>query len=279
MQKVRTGFGLLLAVVLVPCGCGRDAPDSRPGNALEVVATTSILECAVRDVGGEDFRVCRLVPPHSCPGHFDLTPADLRRITRAPLFIRHDYQSYLHAKLSRAGKRPRRGVAIPSRGAQTIPANYLAVCRKVCDALSELTPDKAPALETRLAQTAERVRKAEADVIAQARGLKGRIVLASHLQADFCRWMGLVVAATFDDADQASLKGVEQAVEQARQAKASAVVCNLQRGLREGRALAERLGLPLVVLSNFPEAGPDRGGYLGLLRRNVQALVRGLPSE
>jgi len=276
---MRVAAATVCCAMLVACSPSAPPPASGPADKVEVVVTTSILECAVRDVGGEDFSVCRLVPPHSCPGHFDLTPAHLKRIARAPLFIRHDYQAHLDSKLSRAGKRPRRCIAIPSRGAQTIPENYLAAGRRVCAALSDLAPDKAPALKTRLAHTAARVRRAEAEATAAAVRIRGEVVIASRLQKGFCQWMGLTIAATFDNADQASLKGVEQAIKGAREARASAVVCNLQRGLREGQVLAERLGLPLVVLSNFPEADPDNGGYIGLLRTNVDALVRGIARE
>lgn len=286
MGRERTVVRFSVAVVALACcalaaSCSRssDSGAATASQKTEIAVTTSILECAVRDVGGEDFSVFRLVPPHSCPGHFDATPADLERIVRAPLFIRHDYQAYLDAKLSRAGKRPRRCVSIPSQAAQTIPENYLAVCEQICSTLSGLAPDKAPALKTRLAHTTERIRKAEADVSAEAARLKGKVVLTSRLQVGFCKWMGLTIAATFDNADQASLKGVEQAVERAGESGAAVVVCNLQRGLREGKVLAERLGLPLIVLSNFPEAGPEKGGYLGLLYSNAKALLRGIAGE
>lgn len=282
MKSARIKLHLsLMAAALVSCAlsssCSR-SPAS-PAQHIQIVVTTSLLESAVRDVGGNDFHVFRLVPPGSCPGHFDATPADLERIVNAPLFIRHDYQSALDAKLGRAGKRPRRCLSIPDQGAQTIPANYLAVCRQTCDALCALLPDKARALKSRLAQTVESINLVASKTATDAAPLRGKAVITSRLQADFCRWLGLTVAATFDNGDQASLRGIEQAIKQARESGAKAVVCNLQRGLREGQVLAERLGLPLIILSNFPETRSGKGGYPALLRGNVNALLRGISRE
>jgi len=243
----------------------------------DIVVTTSILECAVKDVAGDAVRVWRLIPPQSCPGHFDVTPDDLERIAGAALFIRHDYQGYLDAKLTGAGKRPARSVSVPSAGAQTIPDNYVEMCRCVREALSNLLPAQADLFAKRLESTAARVREVEAELQPRCqRMLCGKVVVASRLQAEFCRWTGLEVAATFDEADQASLAGIADAVRLGRARKAKAVVCNAQRGLREGQALAERLGVPVVVLSNFPDAD---GGYLKLLRANVEALCATLGNE
>ena len=265
--------GLVLSLAAIAVGGPAGEGKARPA----VVVTTSMLECAARDSGGPGIEVVRLVPPGSCPGHFDAAPADLARIARASLFIRHDYQAYLDAKLTRAGKRPRRAVSVPTRGPQTIPKHYLAACEAVRSALASAGVDSAS--KARLAALRKRVLAESEKLLKPWRPrLKGRVVVASRLQAGFCRWAGLRVAASFDNADQTSLKGLARVVRAGRKAKAEAVVCNLQRGVREGRAISSRLGKPLIVLSNFP-AEPRGSGYLGLLKANVAALTRGLGLE
>ena len=279
MRSRLWAVGTAMAVSLLG-GFGLVATGEPPNAAkvkLTVVVTTSMIECATRDSGGPGIEVVRLVTLASCPGHFDATPADLERIARASLFVRHDYQGYLDAKLTRAGRRPRRAVSVPTRGPQTLPANYLAACRAIRPVLA--AAGVASATKSRLAEVERRVREESGKLMARWRPrLKGRVVAASRLQAGFCRWAGLRVAATFDNADQASLKGLARVIRDARKAKIAAVVCNLQRGRREGRAIAARIGKPLIVLSNFP-VEPRGAGYLGLLRVNVAALAKGLAIE
>jgi len=244
------------------CG-GTPATSPRP----HVVVTTSLLECAVYDVAGEAVAVTRLVPPRACPGHFDATPSDLERIAGAVAFLRHDYQEYLDKRLAQAGKRARLTFVIPTQGAQTIPAHYLALCTAVAAALSECFPDNAAVFHDRLTATVQAMRAMEDEARQQFMPkLRGRPVVASQLQKEFCEWLGLQVVAVLDDADQASLRGVEEVVRTARAAGACAVVCNLQRGTRVAAALAQKLAVPVIVLSNFPDAHLPEGGIDGSFR-------------
>jgi len=72
-----------------------------------------------------------------------------------------------------------------------------------------------------------------------------------------------------------SLKDLERLVRAGREGGAVAIVTNLQRGEREGRPIAERLRVPLVVLSNFPLEPAEPDGYRQLVAGNVQKLLAG----
>ena len=268
----RAAVAAIAMTAALGAACSR-APSGAPAaQAPVVVVTTSLLECAVRDVGGEDFVVVRLAPPGACPGHFDVTPGQMERIAGAALFIRHDYQAHLDRRLTDAGRSAKRCVAVESRGAQTIPENYVAVCRRVAEALSELAPHRAEAIRARLAAGIARIEpQADALRTEAARSLDGVRVVATRLQEEFCRWAGAEVVAVFDPGDQASLRGFEETVRAAEAGRPLLVVGNLQRGEREARSLAERLGVPAAILSNFPDF--DRGQDLvGLIGENLEAL-------
>ncbi len=60
--------------------------------AIQVVATTSLLECAVKDIGGQYVKVKRLVAPGNCPGHYDISPEDLRVISKSLIIFCHGYE-------------------------------------------------------------------------------------------------------------------------------------------------------------------------------------------
>jgi len=238
------------------------------------VATTTMLRAMVQDVTDGAVAVHCLVPPGSCPGHFDATPSDLERLARCRLVLRHDFQAHLDAKLRHGPTGPVHIVAITSHGLLTVPDHYLDACRQVAEALARTMPDRAAAWRDRLHAVRRRVLATQQRVRAMATPrLQARAVVASHWQADFCRWLGLTVVATFDQHDQMSLADLHRVVTQARRTRAVALVGNVQRGTRQANVLAQRLGLPVVMLSNFPDPSRAPPAYDDLLRANVHRLV------
>ena len=260
-------------------GCGREEPASEAevGSGQEppaVAVGTSMIECAVRSLSGGQVAVHRLGPPGQCPGHFDLTPGDFEAIVRSRLLLRHDYQGYLDEKLQGVARGRRIGVLVTA-GAQTMPANYVDLCRQVADEMSSVFPALAPTVSAKLAEAELTADRIAADALRQAAPLASMPIVASNFQKEFCEWLGLRVVGEFDLADEMSLKDLERLVRAGREGGAVAVVANLQRGEREGRPIAERLGVPLVVLSNFPLEPAEPVGYRDLVAGNVQMLLAG----
>ena len=83
---------VLVAIVLA--GCGNRAAAGPPGptpdpDAIEVVATTTVLADLVAQVGGTRVDVHSLVPKGGEVHTFDPTPADVERIAHADLIVRN----------------------------------------------------------------------------------------------------------------------------------------------------------------------------------------------
>lgn len=85
---------LALAVVLAACDRGGDGPPASgsalptpAADAIDVVATTTVLGDMVRQVGGARVDVASLVPPGGEVHTFDPTPADLTRVADAELIV------------------------------------------------------------------------------------------------------------------------------------------------------------------------------------------------
>jgi len=265
--------GLLLAVF----GCDGEDPASTnaadPGVSRPlIVVGTSMVQCAVRDLAGDAVRIHTLGPPGQCPGHFDLKPADFHAIAAADVLLRHDYQSQYDEKLGAIGGVPRI-VELPTTGPQTMPGNYVKLCELVAERLAEVQPALAETVGSRLAEVSAAEGELAASVHGRAAALAGKPVIASSLQKEFCQWLGLRVVGEFDRADDMSLKQLAALVQAGRAHNVAAVVANLQRGEHEGRPIAERLGVPLVLLSNFPLHPEEPGGHALLVRRNVEKLL------
>jgi len=275
-----------LLVVLVALGCAmgpsckRAGEHEEPGAATSarrphVVVGTSMIECAVRRLAGSLVEVHRLAPPGQCPGHFDMKPGDFEAIARSELLLRHDYQKHLDSKLQNAGGN-RTVVSLTTSDPQTVPDNYLALCRQVKEALSTAFPALSPTLDANLRKVEAQVGVIGACARERAKPLGGRPVVASSFQKGFCEWLGLKVVAQFDLEQEMSPRDLESVVRAGEEGGATAVVCNLQRGEREGKPIAERLDVPLVVLSNFPLEPASEDAYAGLLAHNVDRLLEAL---
>ena len=239
----------------------------------KVVVTTTLIESAMKDLMGPSVEVVRLMPPGSCPGHFDLEPGQVADMASADLFIRHDYQAGLDAGFARSGLDTGRVVSLSSLPAFTIPSNYVAMCAELTARLVRKWPEKENLIRQGLQSIQSKAVDTERDSRLQTESLRGRKVLCARYQKDFCEWIGLNVVAAFNAGTDESAWQLNRAVDMAKTAGAEAVIGNLQWGPQHLEALSEATGLPGIMLSNFPESG--EGAYWTLVEKNVNTLLEG----
>lgn len=269
-------FPWMIVLVLATClAVSTAAGVSAAVDAPRIVVTTTLIETAVRDLLGEDVDVVRLLPPSSCPGHFDMDPGQVTALASARLFVRHDYQAGLDAGVETAGLPASRIVSLPSLPTFSIPANYVALCVDLRDRLAREWPERAAALDEPLRRVKDKAGAVEEDIRRRAEGLRGRRVLCARYQKDFCEWMGLCVVASFNAGADESAWQLNRAVDMGKTAHAEAVVGNLQWGPKHLQSLSEASGLPGVMLSSFPRSG-EAGAYWVFIEENVDALRKGL---
>jgi zinc transport system substrate-binding protein len=89
------------------------------------------------------------------------------------------------------------------------------------------------------------------------------------MQKEVLQWMGLRVVGEYGRPEAMSAREVVRLSKIGKDQHAIAVVDNLQSGPDAGKGIAEALGVPHVVLTNFP----SEKGYLATLEGNVDAVV------
>ena len=82
-------------------------------------------------------------------------------------------------------------------------------------------------------------------------------------------WMGFRVVAEYGRPESMSMREVVHLVRAGKEQSVIMVVDNLQSGPDTGKGIAETLGAPRVVLTNFP----SEKGYLATLGENVNAVL------
>jgi ABC-type Zn uptake system ZnuABC Zn-binding protein ZnuA len=254
----------ILAPLLLAVACGGLQASSQ---GLSVVVTTSMLESAVRSVLPDQAKieVIRLLPPGSCPGHFDLSPSALPALRAARLVIRHDYQGVLEEKVSALGNLRPNVIAARTPGSLLIPENYQSLVSDVARILSALTPAHGDEIIA-----AARARGAgngalSRNIRGMAQAWAGAPVISSSSQKQFCEWLGLRVVGTLNRPEEISPRDYQRLLA----LRPAMVVANLQEGPEAALSLGRRMGVPVAVVSNFPGADGYGRDYEELLRENL----------
>jgi ABC-type Zn uptake system ZnuABC Zn-binding protein ZnuA len=263
--------GLLVFACLAVSGC-KDSGATPDGS--EIAVTNSYIECAVRDLKGRDTAILCLAPAGMCPGHFDISPAQVRQLNGCKLLLRFDFQQGVEQRLERMRQGGLDIQAVQASAGLCVPDTYLAICRQVGTILSRAYPQEAAQFDVRLSAIEERMVKLAAELqgTVMEAGIAGSAALTSNHQAEFARWLGLDPLATFVGSDTETAANIDHCLKQAAGRDVRFVIANRQEGVALAQALAERCKAKAVVFGNFPQVCEQGDGFDRLLRDNVRAL-------
>jgi ABC-type Zn uptake system ZnuABC Zn-binding protein ZnuA len=271
-MKTISGYFLFISAAAGLCVIGGCAEKDAP-KGDHIAVTSSYLESAVADLTGGQTEVFCIVPPGMCPGHFDLSPEQLRQLTGSRALVRFDFQGGLDAKLKRAGTPV---AAVKGLAGLCIPDTYVQTCRMVLAGLREQgcvlaedCEDSITQLELRLEALADEIRQRVV-----AGGLAGVKVISSRHQRAFAEWLGLEVVAEIGSADAATPGQIAECLQRGRDHDVQIVIANLQEGTELAGRIAGQLNGRVAVFSNFPDVSTGgAGGFERLLRSNVDSLL------
>lgn len=266
------GLSLAIVVGLFVTGCSDRAPVE---GTADVAVTNSYLQSVVRDLCGDELAVMSLAPPGMCPGHFDISPAQVNRLRGCRVLLLFDFQQKIESSLGRLKDYGLETSLIEAPSGLCVPQTYLAMCRQVSTVLSQLYPEKAARMGARIAEIEMRLSALSAEALAaiQGSGAGSADVLVSNHQVEFAEWLGLETVATFVGSDVETISNIDHCLRQAEGNDILVVIANLQEGTSLANALADRLGARAVAFSNFPTQVDGTTGFDTLVRDNVKCLL------
>jgi len=241
------------------------------GEDRTVVATTTLLRAAIEDITGNRIAIHTLMPPGSCPGHFDLTVEQLAAIEKHGVVFAHGYEPYL-PKLKDAVSNPRfRICRIEEKRNWLIPEVYLDVVRKVERHLALCFPEDSIFFSRNLDNLIRKTNAFDREIrkTVEESGLRKKRVICNKFLEDLLAYLGLDVIATYGRAEEMTPTILAALVEAGRSKKVDIVIDNYQAGPDTGIFLAREFNVPHVVLSNFPGAFPGTENIRATLRENV----------
>jgi ABC-type Zn uptake system ZnuABC Zn-binding protein ZnuA len=209
-----------------------------------------------------------------CPGHFDISPAQVEQLSKCKILLLFDFQGGIGSALSRLQERGLKVYSIEAPQGLCLPETYLAVTKKVADALSKDDPAKRMEFDRRIELIEKRLNVLTKNINAKIEQseLKNAPILSSRHQAVFAKWLGLDVVAMFVGSDIETPAGINLSLQQARDKNIKLVVANQQEGTELAEALARRLNARMVVFGNFPTEQGDAPAFDALLLKNVSGL-------
>jgi zinc transport system substrate-binding protein len=265
-------FFWLAGILLIwPPSTHGKSPDGKPIFA----ASTTMIASLLRDIGGKEFQILTILPPASCPGHFDLKPNDLRLLRRSTLLICHPYQQALQKAFRQYFPDENRWLILPEESSLSLPDQYIKAGRYLGQNLRDQFPEKASFLTLHWTQRENEIRRLKMEMQEKfgAQGASSFPLIVSLRQKEFVEFWGFPVRGSFDDPEGTSMPKLRELIQNGRRAKVRAIVGNLQSGDRQALLLSEKIGIPLIVLSNFPGGEQNTASYLELLQANCSKLL------
>ncbi len=262
MKNFRILADTILTLILVAAilsGCSA----AEPANKLKVVTTTSLLAQIVERVGGDIVDVVNIIPPAQCPGHFDVKPGDIQKLTDAKLFLRHGWQGEMFSdELVASANNPDLTTVVVDAEVDgnnnwLVPAVQQAAVDKVVAALSQVDGKNKVAYK-RLASLYKKVITDEWSIQEKRlenANLQNVNVMCNEQLTGFVQWLGLNIVATYGRPESLTIEVVKGLVDTGREVGVTLIIDNLQSGADAAAGLAEELDCKRIVFTNFP------GGY------------------
>lgn len=249
--------------------------------AVRVAVTTAMLGSLVKDIGGKNVDVHVIMTPGSCPGHYDLSPRDIKTLSASKLVFKHGFEGFLDKAISTQGGAKPVVNTVNVQGSWLIPSNYLLAAKKVSSALSRHDPKRAKDYERALLALNKSCKAIEVQLKrdASAHGFGKINVLCSNQQCDFVEWLGFSVVSTYGRPEELTPHLLHTMTRLGKQQRVRLVVDNLQSGPTAGKQLAKDINAGHVTLSNFPGGFAGTETWSKCVRDNVNRLTRGIAKK
>jgi ABC-type Zn uptake system ZnuABC Zn-binding protein ZnuA len=278
----REWFSKLLLLIYVCASLTLTGCNQHRSSKILLIATTTHIQSALQSIGGKHVEVTLLVPPSSCPGHYDFSPTDVAKVSQSKAVFMHGYEKFVPRLLEAVSKHKPKVYVIDIKGNWLVPNVQTKALRSIAAKLSELDPKHKHYYNQRLTNLLENNRLVAKNLqnLCKQSNLNRYAVISSDQQLPVLKWMGLRVVGTYGRPEDLTPLLLHNLVRTARQQNVRLVVDNLQSGPSAGMQLAQDIDAVHVTLSNFPGGFPNTNSWELCLQDNVKRVLTALkPKE
>lgn len=236
-MKRLIGRAILTAFILVSLFTFTSSCSTFAGALLKVVAGTTQISAAVRQIGGSAVSVISIIPPTQNPLTYELKPEDAEKLSGAEVLIIHDWQAtkFPEDLTSRKNSTPSLKIfQVSLNGDWLLPSGQLEAAGKIAAILAEVDARRADLFHKAVTAYKEEVKYREAHI--QARAVSAfasaslpstNVVCEEHLKG-FLTWMGFSVTATFGELELVADEEIDRLIEKGKTERVIMVVDSLQ---------------------------------------------------
>jgi zinc transport system substrate-binding protein len=265
---------LILANLFTLSSCTQQSAD--------IMAGSSLIANIIQDVADDKVETRTLIPPGTCPGHYDVKPSDIVALANSKALFIHDYQENFEniTGLIEAAENPDLIIKVLNvTGNWMTPPVQAEAVDKIAQALGEIDPENAAYYEGKADERAQAILAKGEEV--EDRLLEAEVdevkVICADMQAGFVGWAGFNITATYGRPEELSPADVEQLVTDAIEAGVALVIDNLQSGATAtSETMAQDIGAIQVTISNFPGGLENTETWEKAIDKNVDLLLEAL---
>jgi zinc transport system substrate-binding protein len=268
----RGGLSVAVVLMMLACfcaGCSNTSHDGGTERKRSIVTSDTLLSGIIASLlPPYRYSVEAILPPGQCPGHYDVKLSDIAKIKKAVLTVSFNDMPSVDKGATDGGARL---LVNPAGRNWMAPDSYVYGVRLLADELIQRFPEDKAEIMRRSTYTIEKVQR-EANLLVKKikdAGIFGKPVLASSMQKEPVEWMGFRVVAEYGRQEAMSVREIIRLTETGKTQRVIMVVDNLQSGPNAGKGIAETIGAPHIVLTNFP----SEKGYLATLEENIAAVL------
>ncbi|MFW6105650.1 MAG: metal ABC transporter substrate-binding protein [Chloroflexota bacterium] len=265
---------LILANLFTLSSCTQQSAD--------IMAGSSLIANIIQDVADDKVETRTLIPPGTCPGHYDVKPSDIEALANSKAIFIHNYQENFEniTGLIEAAENPDLIIkVIDITGNWMTPPVQVEAVDKIAQALGEIDPENDAYYQEKAAERAQAILDYGGEVknTLQEAGVDGVKVICADMQAGFIGWAGFNITATYGRPEELSPADVEQLVTDAIEAGVALVIDNLQSGATAtSETMAQDIGAIQVTISNFPGGFENTETWEKAIDKNVELLLEAL---
>ncbi len=289
-RRASQGILLLISLALALSACGGTAESGKQNGRLRVVASITPLADFARQVGGNRVQVEVLVPAGASPHTYELTPAQLKAVTRARVLILNGVGLEFWAdKVISSADNPNLMVVTASDGIKILagdedspggnphtwlsPLKAMFQVEKIRDAFAKADPAGAEVYRRNADKYLQELRALDQEIRREVAGFSSRRFIAFHAAwSYFAADYGLEEAGVVESrpGQEPSPAEIADIIRKAREIKARAIFAEPQFSSKAAETIADETGIRVLMLN--PLGRPPDYGYIDMMRFNLSQI-------
>jgi zinc transport system substrate-binding protein len=250
--------------------------------SVDIMAGSSLIANIIQDVADGKLETDTLIPPGTCPGHYDVSSGDIIALGNCTALFIHDYQqnfANINDAIAAADNPGLNVTVLNLTGNWMVPAVQAEAVDKIAQALGEIDPENAAYYQQRAADREQTILDYGNDVknTLQEAEVEGVKVICAEMQAGFVSWAGFDIVATFGRPEDLTPAQVADLVDEAQEAGVALIIDNLQSGSTTlGASMEQDIDAVAVTISNFPGGLENTETWENAIDKNVELLLGAL---